>query len=35
MINLTKLMLDHDGDGQAEFQIDIIGVVDHVKDIIF
>lgn len=32
--NLTKLLLDHDGDGQAEFQIDIIGTVDPIKDII-
>lgn len=32
--NLTKLMLDHDGDGQAEFQIGIIGTIDPKKDII-
>ncbi|WP_180560592.1 M10 family metallopeptidase C-terminal domain-containing protein [Arsenophonus apicola] len=32
--NLTKLMLDHDGDGQAEFQIQIIGSINPIEDVL-
>ncbi|MDR5617492.1 M10 family metallopeptidase C-terminal domain-containing protein [Arsenophonus sp.] len=34
-INETSLMLDHDGDGLAEFKIDIVGRVDFDQDISF
>lgn len=33
--NETSLMLDHDGNGQAEFKIDIVGKVDFEQDISF
>lgn len=33
--NNTNLMLDQNGDGQAEFKIDIVGEVNFEQDIIF
>ncbi|HGJ5874656.1 MAG TPA: M10 family metallopeptidase C-terminal domain-containing protein [Arsenophonus apicola] len=32
--NLTNLMLDHDGDGQMDFKIEITGEVKFAEDIL-
>lgn len=32
--NLTSIMVDCDGNGEAGFKIEVVGVVNHVTDII-